>query len=84
MLGPIKIIAPFALMTKDATDEMCRKLAKAFAIASVTTLIAAAVGRAILDNWHVSSLAALLIAGGVILFLGSEAGAAAVCAGIGY
>ena len=69
MLGPIKIIAPFALMMKDAENKSCRKLAvHAFAIASVTTLIAAAVGRAILDNWHVS-LGALLIAGGVILFL---------------
>src|SRR5262245_24228839 len=69
MLGPIKIIAPFALMMKDAEDSACRKLAvHAFAIASVTTLIAAAVGRAILDNWNVS-LGALLIAGGVILFL---------------
>jgi len=69
MLGPIKIIAPFALMMKDVEDSACRKLAvHAFAIASVTTLIAAAVGRAILDNWNVS-LGALLIAGGVILFL---------------
>ena len=69
MLRPIKIIAPFALMMKDAENKSCRKLAvHAFAIASVTTLIAAAVGRAILDNWHVS-LGALLIAGGVILFL---------------
>jgi len=69
MLGPIKIIGPFALLMKDAQDSSCRKLAiHAVAIASVTTLIAAAVGRAILDNWHVS-LGALLIAGGVILFL---------------
>ena len=69
MLGPIKIIAPFALLTKDAEDSSCRRVAvRAFTIASVTTLIAAAVGRAILDNWHVS-LGALLIAGGVILFL---------------
>jgi len=69
MLGPIKIIAPFALMMKDAEDKSCRKLAiEAFAIASATTLIAAAVGRAILENWNVS-LGALLIAGGVILFL---------------
>jgi multiple antibiotic resistance protein len=69
MLGPIKIIAPFALMMRDAEDKSRRKVAlHAFAIASLTTLIAAAVGRAILDNWHVS-LGALLIAGGVILFL---------------
>ena len=69
MLGPIKIIAPFALMMKGAEDKSCRKLAiEAFAIASATTLIAAAAGRAILENWNVS-LGALLIAGGVILFL---------------
>jgi small neutral amino acid transporter SnatA (MarC family) len=69
MLGPIKIIAPFALMTEDAEERSCRKLAiQAFTIASATTLIAAGVGRAILEQWHVS-LGALLIAGGVILFL---------------
>ena len=69
MLGPIKIIAPFATMTKEAEEASARKLAiRAFAIASVTTLLAAAIGRAILENWHVS-LGALLIAGGVILFL---------------
>jgi multiple antibiotic resistance protein len=69
MLGPIKIIVPFALMMGDAEEQSCRKLAvHAFAIASVTTLVAAAAGRAILENWHVS-LGALLIAGGVILFL---------------
>ena len=69
MLGPIKIIGPFAAMMKDAEEKSCRKLAvHAFAIASATTLIAAAVGRVILENWHVS-LGALLIAGGVILFL---------------
>lgn len=69
MLGPIKIIGPFAAMMQDAEEKSCRKLAvHAFAIASATTLIAAAVGRAILENWHVS-LGALLIAGGVILFL---------------
>ena len=69
MLGPIKIIAPFALMTADAEERSCRKLAiQAFTIASATTLIAAGVGRAILEQWHVS-LSALLIAGGVILFL---------------
>jgi multiple antibiotic resistance protein len=69
MLGPIKIIAPFAVMTKESEERSCRKLAiHAFAIASVTTLLAAAIGRAILENWHVS-LGALLIAGGVILFL---------------
>ncbi|HVM82667.1 MAG TPA: MarC family protein [Candidatus Binatia bacterium] len=69
MLGPFKIIAPFAVMTKDAEDKARRRLAvRAFTIASVTTLIAAAVGHVILENWHVS-LGSLLIAGGVILFL---------------
>jgi multiple antibiotic resistance protein len=69
MLGPIKIVAPFALLVKDAEEELCRRLAvRSFVIASVTTLIAAAAGRAILENWNVS-LGALFIAGGVILFL---------------
>jgi multiple antibiotic resistance protein len=69
MLGPIKIVGPFALMVKGAEEKSCRKLAvEAFLIASVTILIAAAVGQAILESWHVS-LGALLIAGGIILFL---------------
>jgi len=69
MLGPIKIIAPFATMMKDAEAKSCRKLAiQSFTIASATTLVAAAAGRLILENWHVS-LGALLIAGGVVLFL---------------
>ena len=69
MLGPIKIIGPFATMTKAVEAPACRKLAvRAFVIASITTLLAAAIGGAILENWHVS-LGALLIAGGVILFL---------------
>ena len=52
MLGPIKIIAPFALLTKDAEDSSCRRVAvRAFTIASVTTLIAAAVG-ALLGSWQ--------------------------------
>jgi small neutral amino acid transporter SnatA (MarC family) len=38
MLGPIKIIAPFAVMTKEVEEKSRRKLAiHAFAIASVTT-----------------------------------------------
>ncbi|GAB2177547.1 MarC family protein [Dongia sp. agr-C8] len=69
MLGPIKIIAPFAVMTKDASESACRKLAfQAFGVSSATALIAAGAGRAILNNWNVS-LGALLIAGGFILFL---------------
>jgi len=54
MLGPIKIIVPFARRMEDAEEQSCRKLAvHAFAIASVITLVAAAAGRAILENWHV-------------------------------
>jgi multiple antibiotic resistance protein len=69
MLGPIKLVAPFALMVKDAEAALCRRLARrATAIAAVTTLIAAALGHAILENWNVS-IGALLIAGGSILFV---------------
>jgi multiple antibiotic resistance protein len=71
MLGPIKIIAPFALMTAGADSAAQRKLAThAFLISTVTIAIAALIGHTVLQNWHVS-VGALLLAGGIILFLAS-------------
>jgi multiple antibiotic resistance protein len=69
MLGPIKIVAPFARMTRELDDATRRRLAtKSFLIASASTVVAAVVGNSVLQNWHVS-LGALLLAGGVVLFL---------------
>jgi len=69
MLGPIKIVGPFARITKALDDAARRQLAtRAFLISSATTVIAAIIGHSVLQNWHVS-LGALLLAGGVVLFL---------------
>src|SRR5262245_4542789 len=69
MLGPIKIVGPFARITKALDDAARRQLAtRAFLISSASTVIAAVIGHSVLQNWHVS-LGALLLAGGVILFL---------------
>jgi multiple antibiotic resistance protein len=69
MLGPIKIIAPFARMTKELDDAGRRRLATtACLIASASTVVAALIGHSVLQNWHVS-LGALLLAGGIVLFL---------------
>src|SRR5262245_41134587 len=69
MLGPIKIVGPFVRITKALDDGGRRQLAtRAFLISSVSTVIAAIIGHSVLQNWHVS-LGALLLAGGVVLFL---------------
>src|SRR5262245_54856214 len=69
MLGPIKIVGPFARITKALDDAARRQLAiRAFLISSASTVIAAVIGHSVLQNWHVS-LGALLLAGGVVLFL---------------
>lgn len=69
MLGPIKIVGPFVRITKALDDAGRRQLAiRAFLISSASTVIAAIIGHSVLQNWHVS-LGALLLAGGVVLFL---------------
>lgn len=69
MLGPIKIVGPFVRITRALDDAARRQLAmRAFLISSASTVIAAIIGHSVLQNWHVS-LGALLLAGGVVLFL---------------
>jgi multiple antibiotic resistance protein len=69
MLGPIKIVGPFVRITRALDDAARRQLAiRAFLISSASTVIAAIIGHTVLQNWHVS-LGALLLAGGVVLFL---------------
>src|SRR5262249_2817560 len=69
MLGPIKIVGPYVRLTRALDDAARRHLAmRAFLISSVSTVIAAIIGHTVLQNWHVS-LGALLLAGGVVLFL---------------
>ena len=68
-LGPLKAIGPFARVTRGADPALCRSLAwRATLIATVIVLIVALLGAFILKNWRVS-LPAMIIAGGLILFL---------------
>ena len=64
MLGPIKLLGPFAAATKDSTRIFRFRLV--FAAAAVT--IAAALGQQMLDNFAIPVLV-LQIAAGLILFL---------------
>jgi multiple antibiotic resistance protein len=69
MLGPIKLLGPFAAATKDCNRIFRLRLAtraSLFAAAAVT--IAAALGQQMLDNFAIPVLV-LQIAAGLILFL---------------
>ena len=69
MLGPIKIVVPYARQTKDCDPALRRKLAlQAFLISTLSLVIAASIGVAMLERWRVS-IAALTMTAGVILFL---------------
>lgn len=68
MLGPLKMLAPFAQLTAAADASLTRRIAlRAFAISIVTLLIAGLVGKTMLSKWSVST-SALAIAGGLTLF----------------
>ena len=68
-LGPLKAIGPFAKITRGADPALCRALAwRANLIATVIVLVVALLGSFILRNWRVS-LPAIIVAGGLILFL---------------
>lgn len=69
MLGPLKLLGPFAALSRDMEAREQRKLAVVSAVISLLALaVAATVGVAVLGNWQVSP-AALLMASGIIIFL---------------
>ncbi|HEY7062479.1 MAG TPA: MarC family protein [Chloroflexota bacterium] len=69
MLGPLKLIGPFAKLTAGTDPAFQRMLAlRAFAIACGAGLVAAIVGQKLLQKWDVS-LPALLLAAGLVLLL---------------
>jgi multiple antibiotic resistance protein len=68
MLGPLKMLAPFARLTAAADDRLRRRIAvRAFVISIVTLLLAGLIGKTLLSKWNVST-SALAIAGGLTLF----------------
>ena len=69
MLGPLKVIGPFAKLTHDMEDTARRKIAlRSFVIALFAVVAGALVGRALLQSWSISP-PALLLAGGAIFFV---------------
>jgi multiple antibiotic resistance protein len=69
MLGPLKLIGPFAKLTASTEDSDRRALAvRGTAIATLTVLVASFIGKAFLDKWTVSP-GALAIGGGLLFLL---------------
>lgn len=69
MLGPFKIIGPFAQITKGADDRQARRIALlAIVFACAALLVAALLGRSILDSYRIP-VPVMALAGGLILFL---------------
>jgi multiple antibiotic resistance protein len=68
-LGPLKAIGPFAKVSRGADPALLRALAwRATLIATVIVMAVALLGAVLLKNWRVS-VPAIMIAGGLILFL---------------
>jgi multiple antibiotic resistance protein len=68
MLGPLKLIGPFASLTKANSEPERRALAlRGIAIGTLTVIAAGFVGSAVLVKWDVS-VGALAIAGGILFF----------------
>lgn len=69
MLGPIKIIGPFAKMTQGADLWLAHRMAgRAIVFSTLALLFAAAVGESLLSRYHVP-LPVLALAAGIVLFL---------------
>ena len=68
MLGPIKLLAPYARITAGCTPAQRRNMAlQSAAIATATVLAASFIGCSMLEKWNVSP-GALAIAGGILFF----------------
>lgn len=69
MLGPLRIIAPFATLTAGKSQAESRTAAlRAIGLATLTVLLASLLGSAILVKWHVA-VGELAVAGGIVFFL---------------
>jgi multiple antibiotic resistance protein len=69
MLGPFKVIAPFAKLTRNASPSLTRQLAiRSILFSSAALLVAALLGERIIGNYGIP-MPILAFAGGLILFL---------------
>jgi multiple antibiotic resistance protein len=69
MLGPLKLLGPFAQRTRGLDDGTVRQIAFwAFVIATAGIVAGGLIGHAVLAKWHVS-IPALQITAGIVFFL---------------
>jgi multiple antibiotic resistance protein len=69
MLGPFKIIGPFAKITQGADKTLTRQIAfRATIFSSIALLLAALLGERIINNYNIQ-LPILAISGALVLFL---------------
>lgn len=69
MLGPFKIIGPFAQITQVADPQLTRRIAfRAILYSSAALLLAALIGENIINSYNIP-IPILAISGGIILFL---------------
>ena len=69
MIGPLKVIGPFAKMTAGWDRGLKRRLAfQAITIAAIGAFVAATLGSRLLQKWGIS-FGALLLTTGIVLFL---------------
>jgi len=68
-LGPLKILGPFAQLTRETDEATMRQIAvRAFVLAVIAVVSGGLAGRALLGYWGISS-SSMLLAGGVIFAL---------------
>jgi multiple antibiotic resistance protein len=68
-LGPIKIVGPFAQLTRDTDEAQMKRIAvRAFVIAVIAVIVGGFVGEVLIKNWKIS-VPALTLAGGIIFLL---------------
>src|SRR5215469_14426903 len=69
VFNPLKVVGPFATLTKDTDQAFCKKLAwRATIFAAIGVVVAGVLGQRILIAWNIPQ-ALLLLAGGIIWFL---------------
>jgi len=68
-LGPLKVLGPFAQLTRETDEATMRRIAvRAFVLAVIAVVVGGFAGRSLLENWGISA-AAMLLAGGIIFAL---------------
>ena len=68
-LGPIKIVGPFAQLTRDTDEAQMKRIAvRAFVIAVIAVIVGGFVGEVLIEAWKIS-VSALTLAGGIIFLL---------------